>query len=476
MAEDYPAMKLIGKQLLAVAALLWLSGCAMHRYTPVPIAPAETASRFESRSLADAGLRSFEERNLGHPLSPWPPQIWDLQSLSLAALYFNPALESPRARVATALGAITTAGARPNPTFDLVPGIPTPYLLTQDILVMIETAGKRKRRVEVAQNLDEAARLDLADSAWTVIIGVRQALLNYLVAARGVELLRSEEKVRVDQVAILEKILAAGEITRLNVDPARIDLSKTQVGIHTAESQLADAKAALAAAIGLPLAALDGVTFSWPQMDAPPAPESVSVNQVRREAVVNRLDIRRSLAQYAAAQGNLRSEIAKQYPNFNIGPGYTFEERHSFFTVGFSTTLPIFNRNEGPIAEAEGRRKEAAATFLQTQAQVIEKSERAFAVYTAALKEVSAAQSLYTLQESQRQAVQRTIRAGTDYRLSLDAVEIQLSVVARARLDALDRAQAALGNLEDAVQRPLAPGEAFPDAESPAINKFPENQ
>jgi cobalt-zinc-cadmium efflux system outer membrane protein len=469
-------MKLIWKQLLGVATMLWLTGCAMHHYTPVPIAPAATASRFESRSLADGGLRSFEEKNLGHPLSAWPPQSWDLQTLSLAALYFNPALELPRARTATAHAGITTAGARPNPTFDLVPGIPTPYLLTQDILVMIETAGKRKRRLQVARSLDEAAQLDLADSAWTVVIGIRQALLNYLVAARGMELLRSEEKVREDQVAILEKILAAGEITRLNVDPARIDLSKTQVGIRTAEGQFTDAKAALAAAIGLPLAAIDGVTFSWPHMDAPPAPESLSVDQVRRDTVINRLDIRRSLAQYAAAEGSLRSEIAKQYPNFNIGPGYTYEERNNFFTVGFSTTLPVFNRNEGPIAEAEGRRKEAAAAFLQTQAQMIEKSERAFAVYTEALKEASAAQSLCELQHSQLEAVQRTIRAGTDYRLSLDAVEIQLSVVARARLDALARAQAALGNVEDAVQHPLAPGEAFPAPESPVINKLHEDR
>jgi cobalt-zinc-cadmium efflux system outer membrane protein len=469
-------MELIRKQILGAATILWLAGCAMHHYTPAPIAPAATASLFEARSLADAGLRSFAEKNLGHPLSPWPPQSWDLETLSLAALYFNPGLELPRARVATSHAAITTAGARPNPTFDLVPGIPSPYLLTQDILMTIETAGKRKRRVQVARSLDEAAQLDLADSAWTVVMGVRQALLNYLVTARGVELLQSEEKARADQVAILEKILAAGELTRLNVDPARIDLSKTQVGIRTAEGQLADAKAALAAAIGVPLAALDAVTFSWPRMDAPPAPETLSVDQVRRDAVVNRLDIRRSLAQYAAAEGSLQSEITKQYPNFNIGPGYTYEERNSFFTLGFSTTLPIFNRNSGPIAEAEGRRKEAAATFLQTQAQVIEKSDRAFAAYIAALREMSAAQSLYERQQAQLQAVQRTIRAGADYRLSLDAVEIQLSVVARARLDALARAQAALGNLEDAAQRPLAPGEGFPIPESPVINKLLENR
>ena len=210
-------------------------------------------------------------------------------------------------------------------------------------------------------------------------------------------------------------------------------------------------------------------------MDTPPAPESLSADQVQRDAALNRLDIRRSLAQYAAAEAAVHSEIAKQYPNFNIGPGYTYEERNSFFTVSFSTTLPVFNRNQGPIAEAEGRRKEAAAAFVQTQAQVIAKSERALAVYTAALKEAGAAQSLYQIQETQLQIVQQNIRAGTDSRQSLDAVQIQLSVLARAKLDALGRAQRALGDLEDAVQRPLDQEGLFQfQPESPVLKKQPE--
>ena len=452
----------IGKRIAPLVTMCLLSGCAMQRYTAAPIVASTTAAQFESRSLADTGLRSFEERTLGHPLSPWPPKGWDLPTLSLAALYFNPALDLPRARVATADATIVTARALPNPTFDLVPGVPGPYLLTADVLFLIETAGKRGRRVEIARNLHQAARLDLADSAWTVVMGVRLALLNEVVASRNLELLRSEEKVREDQVAILERVLSAGEMTRLDVDPARIELSKTQVAVRTAEGQVADAKAALASAIGLPIASLDNAEFSWPDMDTPPAAESLSADRVQRDAVLNRMDIRRSLTQYAAAEAAVKSEIANQYPNLNIGPGYTYEERHSFFTVGFSTSLPIFNRNQGPIAEAEGHRKEAAAAFLLIQAQVIERSERALANYTAALKEVAAAQSVYQLQQGQLQVIQQTIRAGADYRVSLDAVQIQLSILARAHLDALARAQRALGDLEDAVQRPLAAGEAFP--------------
>ena len=57
--------------------------------------------------------------------------------------------------------------------------------------------------------------------------------------------------------------------------------------------------------------------------------------------------------------------------------------------------------------------------------------------------------------------MQQTVRAGADNRLSLENVEIQTRVLARAQLDALARAQRALGELEDAVQRPLDPGEIF---------------
>jgi outer membrane protein, heavy metal efflux system len=471
------SMNAIGKGIVPLLGVFLLAGCAVRRYQPAPIVASATASGFEARSLADPGLRSFEEKNLGHPVSPWPPNAWDLQTLSLAALYFHPALESARARVAGTEAALVTAGARPNPSLSIAPGIPTPYLLTLDFAFPIETAGKRRHRMEVARNLDQAARFDLADSAWTVRGGVRSALLNYILASQTLELFRSGAEVRADQVSILEQIFSAGETPRQTVDLARIELSKTQLAITATEGQVGEAKAALAAAVGIPLAGLQDAQFSWAGMDTPPSAESLSPEKVRRDAVLNRLDVRRSLAQYAAAEAGLQLEIAKQYPDINIGPGYTYEERNSFFTVGFSTSVPLFNRNQGPIAEAEARRKEAAAAFLERQAQVIGRSERALAIYTATLAELAEAKSLCKLQEIQSQIIQQAIRAGADNRLSLDSAEIQNWVSARAQLDALTRAQKALGDLEDAVQRPLDPGGMFAiTPESPALTGPPKDR
>ena len=461
------------KEIVSLLGILFLSGCAVQRYRPAPIVASATASRFQSRNLADSGLQLFVEQTMGHTVSPWPPATWDLQLLSLAALYFNPALDSARARVAGSEAALITGGARPNPTLSIAPGIPTPYLLTLDFSIPIETAGKRGHRIQAARSLNQATRFDLADSAWTVRSGVRAALLNYLIATQTLELFRSEENVRQDQINILEKILSAGEIPRQSVDLARIELSRTHLAISTIEGQIDEAKAALAASIGIPEAGLQEAQFSWPGIDAPPSAESLSSEELQRDAVVNRLDIRRALAQYAAAEASLQLEIAKQYPDINIGPGYTYEEMHSFFTVAASSTIPLFNRNQGPIAEAEARRKEAAAAFLERQSQVIARSERALAVYTAELKELSEAESLRKLQENQAQITQQAIRSGTDIRLSLDNVEIQVWLLARAQLDALLRAQKALGDLEDAVQHPLAPSDMFPmNPESTTENKL----
>ena len=451
-------MARLRKQIAPVFVVFLLSGCAVQRYKPVPIVASATASQFQSRNLADPNVQAFEERNLGHVMSPWPPKTWDLQTLSLAALYFSPALESARARVTGADAAVMTAGARPNPSLSIAPGIPSPYLLTLDFSIPIETKGKRGYRIRVASSLAQAARFDLADSAWTIRGGVRAALLNYLLASQSLELFHSEAEVRVGQVNILEQIFSSGEITKQDVNLARIELSKTRLAITTAEGQVSEAKAALAAAIGISLAGLSEAEFSWLGIDSPPSAESLSPEEIQRNAILNRLDVRRALAQYEATEAGLQLEIAKQYPDINIGPGYTYEETHSFFTVGLSTTVPLFNRNEGPIAEAEARRKEAAAAFLEKQAQVVARSERALAVYKAALKELSEAESLSKFQEAQLEITRQAIRAGADTQLSLDNLEIQKRNIARARLDALARAQRALGDLEDAVQRPLDPG------------------
>ncbi|MGB7025203.1 MAG: TolC family protein, partial [Candidatus Acidiferrales bacterium] len=410
----------------------------------------------------------------GHALSAWPPKSWDLNSLTLAALYFNPEMAVAQAQTEVAKAAVITAGARLNPTLGVTPGVPSPYLFGLDFAIRIQTAGKRGYRIRQARDLSEAERLNLANTAWKVHSAVRAALLDYLIAVRRLNQTRSQESVLSERVKLLERRLAVGEIPRPEVDSARIELANTTLAVLSGESQMSLARAALSAAIGVPVSALNDLEFSWPDFANPPHATSFSAQEIQRAAVLDRLDVRRALAEYAAAEANLQLQIARQYPDIQIGPGYQYEESNSYFTLGLSVTLPVFNHNQGPIAEAEAQRKEAAASFLATQARAIAESEAALARYNGGWKELTETEDLVKLHGSRVQLARDAFKAGESGPLPLNGELLQNVLAGGAQIAALYRTQLALGALEDAIERPLDPGDAMPalGPQSPAL----ENQ
>ena len=162
-----------GALVLSFFALaLVLSGCA--RFEPRPLSAADSAAKLGRRSLEDAKLKDFLEKNLPRELSEWPAGKWDLDMLTLAAFYYHPSLEVARAQWAVAKGGEATAGQRPNPTLNVTPGynattfMASPWIVLGSLDVPVETAGKRRYRRAHAAQLSEAARLNIATVAWQV--------------------------------------------------------------------------------------------------------------------------------------------------------------------------------------------------------------------------------------------------------------------------------------------------------------------
>ena len=444
--------------VLCLGTLLSAGCMKVQHYHPIPLTPSASAASLQARTLNNPALEKFLEKDLGHKPNPWPVKSWSLKMLTLAAIYYSPALQQARAQVSAAKAAVVTAGERPNPTFRLRPGIPSPYLYSLDLLFNIQTAGKRKIMVEQAKDLTRAARLNLAQATWRVCSNVRAALVSYFMATREAGLLQIQQRLQSRRVVLLRQRFAAGEISRPMVDNARLSLLQMRVAIDTAEGRIPETRAALAAAIGVPVKALKGVRFVWPDFSRPPSAQSISSQHIQREAVLNRLDVRKALAQYAAAQAALQLQIAKQHSDVLIGPGYDLNS--DYFRLRYAVTLPIFNRNQGPIAQAEAQRKAAAAAFLATQANAIAQSEEALARYRGAWRELNGAEeSLVELEHIVIPRERRTVAAGEAGRLALNAVLLQRPGLAQTWLTALGQTQTALGALEDAVQRPLEPDE-----------------
>jgi outer membrane protein TolC len=446
----------------ASAAILatMLAGCAS--YHARPIEPAKTEAEFRSRTLTDAGLRDFAEKHRPATVAAWPPGEWSLDSLAVVAFYYHPDLETARARLDLAEAGIVTARARPNPTVETslrynvdAKSMAVPWTIPFTFDIPIETAGKRGYRIARAQRLSEAARIGLAHTVWQVRSGVRGALLDHLLAGRELDVLRTEERVRAEAVHVIERRLVVGDVSRPDVDLARIELANARLAIHSAEWRVEQSRLALAAALGIPASAIEGISLAWPELDSPPPPNAFVPATVQRTALLNRLDLRRTLVEYDAAEGALRLEVAKQYPDVRVSPGYVFEEGDNKFLIGVSITLPVLDRNEGPIAEAEARRKEAGAAFLTLQAKVIAETEDALARYRSALAELADADRALVLLAQRESAVRRELEIGESDRVALVGIQLQRVVGTRARLAALRKALTALSALENAVERPL---------------------
>ncbi len=391
--------------------------------------------------------------------------------LVLAAIYYHPDLDVARSTWGVTRAGILTAGERPNPTFSFLPqfvsnaghGV-TPWLFTPTFDATVETAGKRDYRVAEAEHLAEAARLNVASVAWKVRSRLRNSLLDLYAPIQTELLLREQRMVQEGIVHLLEQRLAVGEIPQPEVTQARIALNQLDLSLREAQRQRAEARAQVADSLGVPAAALDEVDLNFDFLEQFPGAADLPSADVQRGALMNRADILSALADYAASESALQIEIAKQYPDLHLNPGYEFDQGTNKWGIGFSLTLPILNRNEGPIAEAEAKRKEAAAKFFALQAQVIGEIQRTMAGYRGALDKLKTADALLAAQNQQQKSVQAMFNAGEADRLALLSAELEVDAIAISRLDAFVKVRQSFDLLEDAVQLPLSGAGFVPGA------------
>lgn len=447
-----------------MAALL--AGCASYRAKPLE--PEKTAAAFEARSLSDAGLAAYA-RKLGR--ADWPPAAWDADALTVAALYYHPDLAVARAQREGARAGIRAAGERPNPTLGVSPlewinnpsqGL-SPWVTGFSLDIPVETAGKRGARLLKARAAEEQARLGLAAAVWQARGRVRAALVAAWSAERAEDILAHQQEELATNERLLSERAAAGQVSPLSAAQAVLLAGRSTLLLEDARRLRSDAVSQLADALALPRRETETLAFSSAAYLSIPALDPAAVAGARRAALLGRPDVLAALAAYAGAEADLRLEVARQYPDLHLGPGFTWDQKQDKWAFGFSVPLPIMNRNGGAIAQARARRAEAQARFEALQQKVIADVDRASAAYAAAAHKLSAADAVLARHERQDSALRKLMRPGDVSRLALFQARLDLDSTRLSRQDALAQAQLALLALEDALQKPLV-GEGPPAA------------
>jgi outer membrane protein TolC len=247
----------------------------------------------------------------------------------------------------------------------------------------------------------------------------------------------------------------AGAVARPDLTLAQIALHKTQLDLSDAIAKRADARSRLAQALGVSLAALEGVDLKYDYT----AKNTDALTSVAARAVAlrGRADVLGALADYAAAEADLQLQVAKQYPDLHLGPGYAWNNGNAAdnqWTLGATLELPILDQNQGPIAEAEAQRKLAAAKFLALQAQVCAQIDRAVAGLRVAREQLQTGKKLIQAEQEQIKSAEAQLKAGAGDRQDVFNAQLESANAALTQLDNEEKLQTALGELEDALQSP----------------------
>ncbi len=432
-----------------------LPGCA--GYVPRPVSAEASAAGFDSRRLTDPGLREA----LAREGMVAPRSGWSLSHLTAAAHYLNQDLALLRAKARTAEAAIRTAGERPNPSFSFKPGYNStrtagvsPWILEPGLDFTIETNGKRASRMAESIARARVAWLEMETGGWKVRGDIRRALLAMHAARITGARFRAQEAAQVEAVGLLEARARDGAATPQEIALARIPLNQTRLSMHDTVMQAAKARGQLAAATGVPAAALAGLEFDFREITrlpaAPPGPEA------RRRALTRRPDILAALADYAASEARLQLEVRKQYPDIKLGPGYKLDQGPNKWSLGLGFELPVFNQHQGAIAEAEAKRGESAARFLALQARVLAEIDIALDVYRSARAKAEAAGSLADDVRAQTKTAESMKTAGEISLVEVSLRRVEQGAADLARQQAQVQALEAAGALEDALQTPVS--------------------
>jgi cobalt-zinc-cadmium efflux system outer membrane protein len=228
----------------------------------------------------------------------------------------------------------------------------------------IPLAGKLTKRKELAALDVELSQWDLETKRLETYSEVSSRFIEVLAAQEKVALAEQALELAKRQAEMVEARIRAGAIPPSERAKAEVQVANARLELGSAQRGLAQAKVALAATWGNPS----------PRFARADGDLSVLPHPPERETLLALVDQAPDVARWATELGQrqVALELAKaeSVPNVEVGAGLRrfneSDEQAYLFQV--SVPLPIFDRNQGGIAEA--RYKEAKALRQKEAAEV----------------------------------------------------------------------------------------------------------
>jgi len=380
--------------------LLWPLGLAAALLSPYVVRAQQTTTLTLEQALDLATTRSFAVSAAQRELEALDGGVQQ------AGAYRNPALS---ASVEDTRSATRTTTA----TLD----------------IPLELGGKRAARVSAAQRSRDVAQVELNNVKAQVRASVIAAYFGVLVAQERSKLAADSAELAASGAQVVSKRVTAGKVSPVDATRAQVDQANAQLEATEAQAQLTTARHALAALWGdtEPMfASVAGDTSAVPeraalpeltrQLEEAPALLAARTEVERRKALV---DVERS----------------KAVPDLTVSVGAKRDNElgRTQAIVGVSIPLPLFDRNQGAVYEANKRADKAHDDYQAARLRVLSELQAATSQLSVARMSLTSLRS--TVLPAAQQAYESASKGFEAGKFGfLDVIDAQRSLLnARAR-------------------------------------------
>ena len=296
------------------------------------------------------------------PAMPPGPQALGLDQLEAMAMSHNPTLLQASARVNSMHGNWVQQGLYPNPRLqykgDEIGDENRSGFQGFSVAQEIVTKGKLGLAQNVASQQVQQAQMEYAAQEFRVRNDVKLRFYEVLLAQRALELNQDMEKISGVAVDATNNLFQANQVGRTDVLQARVENDTVQLQTVKARNAHESAWRRLSTVVGMP--------------DLPPQALAGDLRQDIAESTWDEAwgrlwssspELAAAQAKVCAAQWTVRKACADRCPNYDVEAGYSHDNATGFDTGGIMVTVPvpIFNRNQGAIRQANADLHAASA-------------------------------------------------------------------------------------------------------------------
>lgn len=332
--------------------------------SPIARTPAGPTGRgVVSLTAAQEEIPADDHNGVGHNFEPSDTMTVE-QIVNYAAMR-HPQLDTLREEIRVAEAALIEASLFTNPSFRIDTDVPhqegRPAELSFQMMFTIPTAWKRSYAQRAADAGIRTAQLGV--SRETQII-VDEAIAAAMEVVWLQELMELQGELQVLANELVERtaggVISKSEHVNAKVNQSDVDLQriKTAAALQTARMRLSKA-------MGLNPPRALRVRARLPELPAP----KISLETLFAAVRDNRPEIAEARAAIAQSRRERDLEMANAVPDIEVGPRFSDEFRDTGDSMGARVQfdLPIFNRNQGAIAEADANMRVNQATLRATE-------------------------------------------------------------------------------------------------------------